>query len=818
MTKAKNQLAMLFLFWLPWSVLAQQGDQLFNTSVVHELRIHFAIDDYRDSLSSEYEKYNTFSGSDIPYLQASIVIDGTSLDSVGIRYKGKSSYYFVNEKKPIKIDFNEFVDDQEYDGLKKINLHNAIGDPGMLRDLLCYDMMRAAGVPAPRVSFCRVFFNDEYAGVYKIIEQIDKTFLKNNFANGDGNLYKNQRWSNLDWWGADPAVYQDTFELKTNVDEGDWSDFIHFLDVLNNSTEEEFPQAIEEVFNVDQYLHVLAIDLMSNNWDSYISNRRNWYLYHEPESGQFQWIPWDYNLALGGKLSTSGNPYPPFDQNCPIQTSFEAVTDGLTVHFSEFSSPSASSWFWDFGDGNSSSEQHPSYTFSAPEKTKVCLTARRENNGNTCEQTRCQIVDLSFDPAACNSIQNGTSPYPATDPVFQMVIAEDEHCCSGDWDVFCEISYQEFSSNPPKEISSGIDYQTDFPLLLDNPDKILIDRLLRVPAYRDRYLDICCLIRSLFFAEEKIFPKIDFYAGLLREPIFYDPFYNYTSDYFAYDVGNGTGGGSEAKIPALKHFFNQRFPQIDEDLANAQQDCSTIASPIGWQDVVINEFMAANTPEGGIPDSEGEFDDWIELYNNTNAPIDLSGFYLSDNSDHPKQWPFPRNTIIPAHDYLIVWADKDPGEAGLHANFKLSKSGDHILLAHEDETWIDYISFAAQSENIASARIPNGTGPFLQQAATFNRDNTTVGSQDLSSATQGLNIYPNPASSEIFIALKNQSLSEKGQLQICNSMGATVFTQDLPLNHQWHYDLKHLSLPTGIYFIKIDLSHQSILQRIFIEL
>ena len=132
--------------------------------------------------------------------------------------------------------------------------------------------------------------------------------------------------------------------------------------------------------------------------------------------------------------------------------------------------------------------------------------------------------------------------------------------------------------------------------------KILIDRLLAVPEFKDRYLDICCTIRENQFNETILYSRIDFMAGLIRNAIHEDSMYQYTSDYFEYDVGNGTGGGEEAYIPSLKYFINQRINQIDAHLADAQQNCEDAQSPLVWHDVVINEVMASNGDNSGITD------------------------------------------------------------------------------------------------------------------------------------------------------------------------------------------------------------------------
>ena len=94
-------------------------------------------------------------------------------------------------------------------------------------------------------------------------------------------------------------------------------------------------------------------------------------------------------------------------------------------------------------------------------------------------------------------------------------------------------------------------------------------------------------------------------------------------------------------------------------------------------DIVINEFMADN--DNVASDQNGEFDDWVEIYNNTPSPVSLNGVYLTDDFLNPTKWPFP-DTFIAAFDYLIVWADNDTFQTGLHAFFRLSSGGEQLWL------------------------------------------------------------------------------------------------------------------------------------------
>jgi hypothetical protein len=129
--------------------------------------------------------------------------------------------------------------------------------------------------------------------------------------------------------------------------------------------------------------------------------------------------------------------------------------------------------------------------------------------------------------------------------------------------------------------------------------------------------------------------------------------------------------------------------------------------------VVINEIQSNNLLT--LADGEGEFDDWIELYNVSDEDADLSGYYLSDNALHPTRWIFPDDpdSVVPAGGHLLVWTDGDNNQGNLHANFRLRATGEEVGLYSPLSVGLDIVDrveFDPMEQDYSFARIPDG-GP-----------------------------------------------------------------------------------------------------------
>ena len=132
--------------------------------------------------------------------------------------------------------------------------------------------------------------------------------------------------------------------------------------------------------------------------------------------------------------------------------------------------------------------------------------------------------------------------------------------------------------------------------------------------------------------------------------------------------------------------------------------------PLPQRRLVINEVMASNGTF--LADPQGQYDDWIEIHNPGAVSVDTAGMYLTDDPTEPTQWQVPTGraatTTIRAGGFLIVWADGDVGDTGLHAGFGLDADGDEVHLFDADgETLIDSLVFEDQTPDVSFGRYPD---------------------------------------------------------------------------------------------------------------
>ncbi len=122
----------------------------------------------------------------------------------------------------------------------------------------------------------------------------------------------------------------------------------------------------------------------------------------------------------------------------------------------------------------------------------------------------------------------------------------------------------------------------------------------------------------------------------------------------------------------------------------------------------INELMASNTQT--LADENGEFDDYIELFNPTDQDVELGGYTVSDASDNPFRYELTNELVVPAGGVLLLWADGSTAQGPAHLPFKLSRSGESALISGPSGTLLDQVDFTNAPSDESYSRNPDGTG------------------------------------------------------------------------------------------------------------
>ena len=200
-------------------------------------------------------------------------------------------------------------------------------------------------------------------------------------------------------------------------------------------------------------------------------------------------------------------------------------------------------------------------------------------------------------------------------------------------------------------------------------------------------------------------------------------------------------------------------------------------------------------------DPQGDYEDWVELYNNTDKDISLKGYTLSDDNSDLQQWTFP-DTFIAANGYLLIWADKDDGNAGLHASFKLSASGEAVFLSNHSNEIIDEVTFGA---------IPTDTTYIMSPTPGAENENVVVSIKENVLSDKNVRIFPNPVKDFLTIQLLKES---SFSIRMTNINGSIVYQEMVP-NSEIQVDLSNYT--PGLYFLHLSGATSNFAAKIIIK-
>ncbi len=308
-------------------------DVVFNQNKVHRLDIVFEKE-YWDAMQSDLDALMAsmtggpgqggFTEESPMYVPCQMYYEGKQWYDVGIRYKGNSSlknaYQQGLGKLPLRIEMNHFenenpnINGQTFYGFQQLSLSSNFKDVSFLHEKVAADVFREFGVPAAHTAYYRVYVDHGegpvYFGLYTMVEVIfDRPLLNNQFTIG-GNCYKPD---------SEGARLNDVNQINTTyfpnkTYEGASLSDIHQLvnalcDDIRTSNPVHWRTELEKIIDMDKYLKYLAANTTMKNWDTYGRMTHNYYLYNNPASGKFTWIPWDNNEAFAdGPPGGGGGP------------------------------------------------------------------------------------------------------------------------------------------------------------------------------------------------------------------------------------------------------------------------------------------------------------------------------------------------------------------------------------------------------------------------------------------------------------------------------------------------------------------------------
>ncbi len=142
--------------------------------------------------------------------------------------------------------------------------------------------------------------------------------------------------------------------------------------------------------------------------------------------------------------------------------------------------------------------------------------------------------------------------------------------------------------------------------------------------------------------------------------------------------------------------------------------------------LVINEICAKN--KASLKDSDGDFPDWVEIYNPTDETVNLKGAGLSDSAGDPLKWVFPSVNVQPGGYLIVFCSDKDSQTPELHTGFKISSGNEEIILSKPDGSLIDSVLLPALDDDETLSRWPNGSKELRITSATPGKSNDAAAS------------------------------------------------------------------------------------------
>jgi len=289
--------------WLSRPSLAQApdpADAFFNDSVVHEIRLQVNTKDL--ALLKEHWLDKTYYPADFRW-------NNQVVRNVGIRSRGQGSRR--PNKLSLRVDMNRYTDGQTFLGLRSFILRNTSQDPSYMRERLAMLFFRRLGIPAVREAHARVFMNNQYAGLFTIVESPDTDYLQKNLRENTGRLYE-YHFDNdtvnagaapfvFQFLGSDPKLYVPVpFQPQTLEDDPQGDVIARWAQAVSDLGNPDWRTNVSSFIDLPLFIRHLAIENFMAEEDGITGDYgpNNFYLYRYTNTTRFQFLPWDKSNAF----------------------------------------------------------------------------------------------------------------------------------------------------------------------------------------------------------------------------------------------------------------------------------------------------------------------------------------------------------------------------------------------------------------------------------------------------------------------------------------------------------------------------------------
>ena len=240
------------------------------------------------------------------YVSASLMWRDIKLENIGVRYKGNSSSQpNQKHKRGYLINVKKFKKDNRFLKLRRIALDNGVQFGSLFSEPIVTDILRDLNIPSSRYNYAKLFINDDYKGIYGNVERIDESFIERQFGSSRGPLFKVHMpgpGANFSYVGNDTNQYKKAFEPKNKHAEKSFNELVSFIREIDKVDQTSYEDTLNKQLILDHFLKITAVMLFAGCFDQLTGwNPHNYYLYRNPKTDLWSYIPWDLDVGFADR-------------------------------------------------------------------------------------------------------------------------------------------------------------------------------------------------------------------------------------------------------------------------------------------------------------------------------------------------------------------------------------------------------------------------------------------------------------------------------------------------------------------------------------